>query len=307
MKLARKSINIGEYKAKLFDKRRMEQRFHIFSSITIPSLCAQNACESNIYHLILVSDELPGDERIRLDDLLSRFSDTCVSPVVATVAAKEDSVDEASGIYDSVSDAITLTITGIIGKKSGSHGFATVRLDDDDAVSPGYCSSLSKYITNAMIGMPVTFPLGISGLNNEEEGFSHLKLTHDPFVTPGLSYINAYERSSGFKNKKIIHVHNLGNHKEIEWKTPFITDTSFIAYFRTLHKHNDSGIGINSVFGYHPDATLGEIRLSGFSFLNNFSLPDMEPTRGKGVMVLIGASREEARLKKQRHDIEKGR
>lgn len=84
-------------------------------------------------------------------------------------------------------------------------------------------------------------------------------------------------------------------------------DASFIAYFRTLHKHNDSGVGINSVFGYHPDATLGEIHLSGFSFLNNFSLPDMEPTRGKGVMVHIGASREEARLKKQRQDIKKGR
>lgn len=109
----------------VFNPTRMEEKFKAFEDLTLPSILAQTFKKWQWY--IYTSDRIPSSYRERLDKLIE---ETNMGDKINIVAVKD--VDEYNNHFERVVDGLKVK-------------YATVRLDDDDAIACDYFEHLQKY------------------------------------------------------------------------------------------------------------------------------------------------------------------
>ncbi len=208
-----------EYKKKLFANDRLALHQKLFFNVTLPSLRKMNAERTTV--LVFTSDELPDPY---LSDLM-----------------KETSGDKNIKVLKLPRDC------RVIGKMENQlnkelQGFnedvlyASVRLDDDDALSGKFFKALSKYLTKDFVGHVVSFP-GVAGMYDNDE-YSDFYAIHQSKIAMGLTLINYVKK--GEKATKPISIYGLGNHVKVDEKAPLILDESSVMYLRTVHGQSDA-------------------------------------------------------------------
>lgn len=225
MQLAKASKKKGQvaYRQALFAPKRMQQRFSVFENITLQSL-APNLRNPNARLICLASDSMPEKYKGRLNALIERYPNAEVR-----YCGPIKSVDiEAGGI-----------IRGYCLKKAnGSQNdivFATVRLDDDDALSSNFVELLSPYVKSEFSGFWISFPAGVR--MSIDAGRVVLTKAYLPKTSQGLARISAF---SPEHDGEIGTAYGLGSHARVDLRAPVIMDGRQIAYVRTNHKNNDS-------------------------------------------------------------------
>lgn len=135
-----KNISEEEYKDKLFNEDRLNNKFKLFEKITLPSILNQK--NSNYTWYIYASSFLPEKYKIRLLDLTNNNKKIkCV-------------------FIDSFKDFCNIQFT--------NNKYCTVRLDDDDGLHEDFVESLNKYkdLPNKTL---ITHPCGqLVKLENDE-------------------------------------------------------------------------------------------------------------------------------------------
>ena len=115
--------------------------------------------------------------------------------------------------------------------------YATVRLDDDDALHPQFFRFLGAYLEPAFSGTCISFSKGLSGLfdGNKFTSFHNMNSINNAQGLATVSYKFSSGEVSGLKS-----IYSTGiSHTRTHWKFPVIVDGSNIMYIRTVHTHGD--------------------------------------------------------------------
>jgi hypothetical protein len=222
----KKNRSFESYKSMLFDDRRLQKRFLLFKKFSLPSLASQIVPYScKIHFMILISTDLPPIFKEQLINTLDEYSNI-FDYIIVSISPEEE-------IEHRLSEELYKQVNA---KKRGG-AIATVRLDDDDALSPYYSTNLCKYIDEAFSGMAISFPRGYLVEVDENTNIMRTMYYYYPKISAGLAYI-----SHPIKQEiKLKHVHSLGDHLEVDEHTPTIIDASFQSYIQTAHPYTDTG------------------------------------------------------------------
>lgn len=220
-KLGQKSIE--DYRKDLFNTQRLDLHENLFFNLTFQSIIeASKNLDADLIFLMFISTELPTEYKERLYDLSSKHeffiikelssSDKTLSSIDNEVIRNLEGVDE---------DVI----------------YATVRLDDDDAIHPSFLESLSNFLVPAYIGNGVSFSCGYSGIFDGCKFHSFHKMNT---INNAQGQALISKRSFDGKIDGPVTVYSMKvSHSRLHWATPVIVDGRVPMYIRTVHEHGD--------------------------------------------------------------------
>ena len=210
-------LNYENYKNKLFNPDRLNIRRKLFSNFCLHSLnmIYQSRGDVDIVVVLMISTELPEYEKRYLRELTIDY------PFLNIIECHPYNVN------------ISNSMLTILKKKITQEALvATVRLDDDDALTLEWLDSIKKIISNDNIGKIYSFPNGAAcfydDVNDVIIGATRLFSKN---IALGLSCV------SYFKNSLLSHnIYNLGNHMSLNSQIMVDHD---IAFVRTINNFRD--------------------------------------------------------------------
>lgn len=239
-----------DYRSRLFSDERLETRFRLFETVTLPSLNAQTS--KDLIVLIMTSSLLPPRWLQRLRDLVRGHSYirlVLLEPVATLPALARTAVQPY------------LPSDGV---------FGTFRLDDDDALWRHFVTKCRSYLIPDNAGSVVSFFRGMYlGVDASGQHFIFGRKLY-PKIGIGLTYV-----STAATPRTIF---DLGNHSRIDPDAyRLVLDNTRDAWIRTVYSSSDSQDTGQNVFESHfrgrKRGTVIKERLlevigGGLSFLN---------------------------------------
>jgi hypothetical protein len=255
--IAKNADDHEDYRAKVLAPERLERRLKLFSEITVPSIKSQSVDGVSLNWLILIAQEIPESHLELLSQALVAVTEAGVRVDLLRVAPSDELADTDRGIYAGMGQAIRMTLErDLEGVKST---FATVRLDDDDALASDYAQRLTRYLWPEFAGMHISFSRGLQAMYAGGSQLVDTRVIDKPHIALGLALVNEYDPKAGFLSKEV-HVHGFGNHANLTARTPVIVDGSGISYLRTLDESSDLG---DSAHARNEPAALAEVAALG--------------------------------------------
>jgi hypothetical protein len=214
----KRTMEVDDYKAYLLDEGRLHKRIDIFENITIPSILSQTAYpERDWFRLVVAASEgKPKSVKARLEKL----SEFVPGLVVRYVPERKEKIPNIQYISEFLAS-----------RKYEVRKHATVRLDDDDAISKNYLARLQGYLDRDTAGFAVSFPAGYEALI-QDASVTHVRDKYFPKIGLGLALIGGSRPDS---------VYAYGQHDRIDRKVPVILDSREPMYLRGIHGENDTG------------------------------------------------------------------
>jgi len=213
------------YEKELFSDRRLLQHERMFTAITLPGLRSAPRNASSIG--IFTSDRLP-----------DRWLEGLNAAIVDVPNAEVVKLPLVRNFGDSAKAWVRskLESTSQVGT-----AFATVRLDDDDALAEDYVSCLEPYVNEHFAGMAVSFPLGYRGVWNGS-AFTELTETYLSKTSQGLAHINYFDAKTAAISIDET-VFSRASHRTLDRHSPVILDARRRVYIRTVHDAQDTVAG----------------------------------------------------------------
>ena len=207
--IAARNPSREEKVAYLFDPARMEQRFHRFETLLLPSLAAQTEAAE---HIVLASELMPDPDRARLEALSKRHG---FRLHFAGTKRKVERILTEDGLID----------------LDGCDRLATARIDDDDAVARGFVRQVRRHARMDLDDYLVSFPKGIY-LDQRTVPNRYAPVIH-PNASCGLTRIVR-------KRKKTLSIHGAGDHRHAHHSFPVLQVPSREMFLSTAHGDNIS-------------------------------------------------------------------
>ncbi|MCB8889544.1 glycosyltransferase [Vreelandella malpeensis] len=219
-----KDNDFDQYREKLFSSERMQQHSFFFKELTIPSILYQkNIPESvDFYYIVLTSKHLPNEERIKLESTLSELQRS----KIIYIEPEED-------LYDVINNFISKEV------KVGEI-FASIRLDDDDALHPKFIASVSKYMERSFVGHVISHSRGYATLFDfDQQAFISAISINYPKNAQGMAFINSRINEDKYFTDQV-NVYEIGNHTIVDKFYPLIIDETINGYIRMCYKNQDT-------------------------------------------------------------------
>lgn len=221
-----RGLSEKDYMDFLYNKDRMDFRQNTISKITIPSIdgsinLLKNKEDLEVTVFILTSKKMPQHNQDFLEQLEQKYS-------FLKIAYLEENDDLAKPENDYISKFV-----------QPDDIVASIRLDDDDAVSNNFISKIYKLMDLNIDAFAVSLCDGYGVELNPDLSIKRLGDYNSKFIAAGLAYIYKFPKSK-------ISVYHLGTHTNIDYKIPVLVDSSFKSFIRTFHHFNDSKNQFNS-------------------------------------------------------------
>lgn len=215
-----KNVSSDKYRNALFSESRLLLHEKLFFDVTLPSL-KEISSTSKITALIFISEELPEPFK---SNLLNAEADYAWLEVITTKSDK------------ALNTQIDRKIEEKLRQNEEDVCYATVRLDDDDALASDFGVELTKYLKPEFSGMGVTFPKGVFAVydGNQYSSFYHYKKANN---AQGLALICI--RTQALAGESPLTVFGTGNHTSIDDRYPTVNDSSKIMFIRSEHEGSD--------------------------------------------------------------------
>ncbi|MGO2383123.1 MAG: glycosyltransferase [Halomonas sp.] len=214
-----KDQEFEEYRQTLFSSSRLKLHEELFEKVTFPSLCQMSEASTTV--LVFTSDELPDENRNKLERLVGNKQNVKILTV---------SRDEA--VIHKMNSELIKVLKGF----DGDVCYATVRLDDDDALADTFEDELLRYVAPEFDQHAVSFPVGFNAYY-EEGKYVAFKSIKYPMIALGLSYINVFYQLG--KEPFKVSAYSLGNHRTIDERFPVIMKSHVPMFVRTIHEESD--------------------------------------------------------------------
>lgn len=215
-----KGVSSEDYKAKLFSEDRLQLHEKLFFSVTLPSLEAISK-SVEMTALVFISDELPEPYKKSLRKAEENYE------WMEVARAKS---------HKALNQQVEQQVQKKLGRANEEMCFATVRLDDDDALAPDFGVKLARYLKPEFVGMGVTFPKGVFGVFDGERytAFYHYS---KPNNAQGLAFIGS--TNSSLNQELPVTVLSAGSHVSLDERYPTVNDSRDIMFIRTEHEGSD--------------------------------------------------------------------
>lgn len=204
-----KGLTLEERSLALFDERRMTQRFALFETVCLPSLAAQPRARFGA--IVLAAEAMPATHRARLERLLAPY------PNLVVAYEPPGPIGEAFGRHiDRLGPLAEIIVT--------------CRLDDDDALAPGFAERIATFRKDCYVDHCVSL----------YRGFSAARILGRPRVwrrnwVMGSVGLGLVSRSNSPEN-----VFYCGDHKTVAERYPTILDGTADMFLYVVHGGNDS-------------------------------------------------------------------
>lgn len=211
-----------EYQEKLFEPARLKNREEIFERITLPSLTNifDNKPEDVEFVVhILTSIGLPEENKKFLNQIEEKYSFIKVSYYTP---------EEAN-----TRSYFTNYIKNNVEEKDV---YASVRLDDDDALSLDWFNKILDYMNPAFNGFVVSLCSGLAvSITSHDYKIDKISAYKYRFIALGMTYIGVKTKAAS------ISVYGCGNHTKTDDKYPTLVLAKGTYILRTFNNYNDSG------------------------------------------------------------------
>ncbi|WP_334065354.1 glycosyltransferase [Alteromonas genovensis] len=212
------------YKSRVFDITRLKARRALFEKVTLSSIDRQTEM-SNVTVVLLTSDELPEVEIDALRVLTKSRPWLKIKELNEEEKNYERSINEEVKSLDS--DLL----------------YATVRLDDDDALAKDYFARLGMFLDEANVNRLVSFGMGYAGLFSEQHnGFTDFKRYYYPKIAIGLAKISKYNKEKDSFSSGSIYAD--GKHTIVDQRSVLLLDSRDPAFVRLIHSSADT-VGVH--------------------------------------------------------------
>lgn len=203
-----------DYAAQMLSAERMQSRFDVFESVTLPSLRSQT--DKDFVVILLAPRLLPKRWRRRIEKLL-------VDNDFLRVHYFKETNLTLDKCHDTILDHIDIT-----------QPFATFRLDDDDGLSADFIERLRPYVQPQFVGFGVSMTQGILLDIRRETGLFGIAPFDQHNVGLGLALVSGPEQP-----RTIFDITDL--HLRFHKRVPVISDGRRPAYVVVTHSNNDTG------------------------------------------------------------------
>lgn len=222
--LSAEQHNHENYKNELFSIERMSLREWLFENFTIKSL--KEVFENKSYDVqfkvvVMTSTELPPKNKEFLERMVEENSEwLCLSFVEPTRVKYGEYIYPHLKDYSDEEDLI----------------FATVRLDDDDALFKNYAKELGSLMSRKTDKSVVSFSLGFNlYVTGAKEVIGASEYYHSK-NSAGLAYIRAYKN---VKDVELDNIYTCGNHIKIDGKFDVIDYDREYSFVRVNTENSD--------------------------------------------------------------------
>lgn len=215
-----RELDYGRYKEALFASKRLEIHEFLFLNVTLASLLEQleSGHKKNTTVFVLTSDQLPSKYLQTLEYLETKYSWFKLLKITGN-----------EGISKKVKTNLNFAATTLV---------ATIRLDDDDALSMDFLDKIDDYLIDTNNDTCISFSKGLSSkFCTQTLKYVATVETVTPKIALGLTYIDTYEPTSKQNFKTIF---DLGNHNKIDQIKPLIINSDQVSFLRTLHQESDT-------------------------------------------------------------------
>lgn len=214
--LTQLGLSNEEYEARLFDEKRLDPRWWIFSQLSVPQL-ALGSERFNYRHIVQISPELPEKFKESLKHLACEYKFLVIS---------EESSEHAHSAFveQQIRD---------LSQKTGSRHFALFRLDDDDVLADNYFRSLATYVREPFVGLGVSFGRGFQVMLLGRNLFNFRRL-YQPRNSMGLALIGKVTSQNGIVRGRF------SNHARCDLEIPTVLDSRSPLVLSIKHRGQDS-------------------------------------------------------------------
>lgn len=206
------------YKKELFSEARMSLHEELFLNVTLPSI--EKMSPDNTTVLVFTSEALPAPNMAKLQHIQKTHQNIEIVPLPTK-----------GGVIHNMQQHLQAKLAAF----EEDVCYATVRLDDDDALADDFEDELRHYVDPKFAGHAISFALGYEGIY-EQGGYSKFVKRHSPKIAMGMSFIQVYRPT---QPPKILSVYSLGNHTKVDEKHPLIVNPLMPMYVRTVHAGSD--------------------------------------------------------------------
>lgn len=206
------------YKKELFSDERMSLHEELFFNVTLPSLQKMSPDKTTVF--VFTSEALPDKNMQRLHLAQQK----CPHIEIVPLSSK-------GGVVDKMQQHLQARLETFAGEVC----YATVRLDDDDALADDFEQQMYHYISPEFEGHAITFANGYEGIY-EKGGYSAFLPRHSPKIAMGLSLVQVFRPSSP---PRLLSVYSLGSHTKVDEKHPLVINPLSPMYVRTIHPGSD--------------------------------------------------------------------
>lgn len=213
-------VSSEEYRNRLFAAPRLDLHEKLFSRVTLPALDAISE-SVEMSALLMTSSELPPKYREELD----RLSES--RPWLKIIEVDSDR---------SLIKAIDRSVRDAIAPMDDDGIYATVRLDDDDALANDFGLEVEKYLDFRFSGMCLSFAKGVLGVHDGDV-YRSLYQYHMPKNAQGMTFITT--KADAQAGNMPFSVFATGNHRTVDRRYPTVSDARRMMYIRTEHGESD--------------------------------------------------------------------
>lgn len=214
-----------QYKENILSGKRLNFRMKLFKEITLPSLVGQNIelSKNNVKVIIATSEDLPKEY---MDELK-----------ILTEQHEWIEVLKTSENFAGFKKYLLYRLK----EKKQPVDIATIRLDDDDALSKDFVSRVLEYQKKCINGYALTFANGYAAVYSTDlEKILNFKDYFYSKFSAGLTYYDRYDPDKKDFEHKYGTVYSLGNHVTVDKKAPLIVDPRGKGFIRTIHEEADT-------------------------------------------------------------------
>jgi len=211
----RTPADIEQARAMLYDPARLERRFALFETLTLPSLLAQS--DGDFQLAFLIGDDFPQPWRDRLADAVARLPGAYLFP--------HEPAPNFKGTHAAFKAA----------RLDGASHFTTFRLDDDDALDRDFIARLRRY-AETLHPMCGGRPVAIGHthglwLETGDTGPRRLYDVRERTPNCGAALV------AGVLSGLTIYIQN---HRDLAERFHTFLDAETPAFIRTIHRDNDA-------------------------------------------------------------------
>ncbi|WP_122465867.1 glycosyltransferase [Brevundimonas lutea] len=227
------------YRERLYNPQRLERRQALFEDVTLSSLLGQSQSLDPSWFrlLVMTSDALPDDALLAMRRALDPLPWARLFRLAPEAPMRPHALR-----------AIRELIQRPDGAPDDETPYATVRLDDDDALARPFLEWLDPHIRVEHRDHFVTFPNGIAGHLEDSNRFSRFNRLRYRCVSAGLAHIGVAQTITGEPSSTLAQVYEGGAHQKVDQRHPTLVDERGPAYLRTLHADQSSGNQGRSIY-----------------------------------------------------------
>lgn len=244
-----KNRDFESYKEKLFDPKRLDLHEKLFKHVALKSILGQTTpIDDNHFSLVvLTSDELPRENRNYLHEVLQPYPWASICQL-------------SSG--DSIEEYLRKNVI----RFEETTCYATLRLDDDDALSREFIENITPYITPEYAGYCISFGLGYQGFfDTDQSRFVMFRERHFPKIAAGLTMINVFDANRMASEHKSATIYGAGNHQQVDRRYPTILDSRVHAFMRTEHEEQDTHYSEKNIADKYSNRVPADVIRQAFS------------------------------------------